>query len=61
LVNTVNAFIDADECIDFITDGEQEKIFMIISGTFSQIIVPIVQDISQISSIYSLGQKFKRN
>jgi hypothetical protein len=52
IVNTVNTFTDVNECIDFITDIEEEKIFMIVSGTFSQVIVPIVQDIPQVSGIY---------
>jgi hypothetical protein len=52
IVNTVNTFIDLDECIDFITDYKEEKAFMVIFGEISQIILPIVQDIVQISSIY---------
>src|SRR6202044_1331066 len=46
VVNDVNTFTDIDECVDFITNITQEKVFLIISGTFSQIIVPLVQDIS---------------
>jgi len=52
VVNQVNTFTNMDECIDFITNITQEKVFMIVSGTFSQIIVPVVQDISQVSCIY---------
>ena len=51
VVNTVNTFIDADECIDFITDIK-ETAFMVISGELSQRIIPIVQDIPQVSCIY---------
>src|ERR1700734_572990 len=47
--NDVNTFTDIDECVDFITDIKQETVFMIVSGTFSQIVVSLVQDISQIS------------
>jgi hypothetical protein len=53
IVNTVNTFIDVDECIDFIMDIE-EQVFMIISKEFSEIISPIVQDISQINLVYIL-------
>jgi hypothetical protein len=35
VVNTVNTFVDVDECIDFITDI-REKAFLVISGEFSQ-------------------------
>jgi tetratricopeptide (TPR) repeat protein len=51
VVNTVNTFIDYDECIDFITDIE-EKVFMVVSGQFSQTIISIVQDISQVNCVY---------
>src|SRR6202044_3794632 len=52
VVNTVNTFTDVDECIDFITDIKDETTFMIISETFSPIIVPVVEAISQVSSVY---------
>src|ERR1700734_577518 len=52
VVNDVNTFTDIDECVDFITNITQETVFMIVSGTFSQIIVPLVQDISQVSCVY---------
>ena len=56
IVNTINTFVDADDCIDFITDY-REKVAMIISGQFSQNqnIISIVQDIPQVNSIYLLG------
>jgi hypothetical protein len=51
VVNTVNTFTDMDECIDFITDIKDEMTFMIISEAFSPIIVPVVEAISQVSSV----------
>jgi tetratricopeptide (TPR) repeat protein len=54
VVNTVKTFTDADECIDFITDIKEENIFIIISGTFSAGIVPVVQDMLQVSCVYIL-------
>src|ERR1700679_510336 len=42
VVNTVNTFIDVDECIDFITDLEYGPIFMMVSGRLCQIVVPMV-------------------
>jgi hypothetical protein len=54
--NTVNTFTDADKCIDFITDIEEKKTLLIVSGSFSQVIVPVVQDISQVRSTYILCQ-----
>jgi hypothetical protein len=52
VVTTVNIFTDVDECIDFITDKKEEKTLMMVSGTFSQITVRVVQDIPQVSSVY---------
>ena len=52
VVNTVNTFIDPDECIDFIDDNKEERAFIIFSGALGQIIVPLVHDIPQITTIY---------
>ncbi len=52
VVNTVNIFTDVDECIDFITDINEEKALMVISGALNEIIVSIVQEISQVNSVY---------
>ncbi len=52
VVNTVNTFNDVDECIDFVTDMKDEETFMLVSGTCSQVIVPVVQDMSQVRSVY---------
>ena len=52
VVNNINRFTDVDECIDFITDTEEERTFMIVSNTFSQIIVSTVQEIPQVSYVY---------
>ena len=52
VVNTVNTFTDVDECIDFITDIERGTAFMMVSESFSKIIVPVVKDIYQVSSVY---------
>ncbi|CAF0995543.1 unnamed protein product [Adineta steineri] len=52
IVNTVQIFSNIDQCIDFISSIEDEKIFIISSEEFGQTIVPIVHDMSQIHSIY---------
>ena len=52
VMNTVNTFTDVDECIDFINDIKEEKIFMISSGAFGQTTVPIVHDNPQVNAIY---------
>ena len=55
LVNTVNTFVDADECIDFITDMEEVQALLIASEEFEQLVQPIAQQIHQINSIYILS------
>ncbi|CAF4933927.1 unnamed protein product, partial [Rotaria sp. Silwood1] len=52
IVNTINTFIDSDQCINFLTQIKDEKVFMIVSGSFSQTIVPQIHDLSQLDSIY---------
>jgi len=52
VVNTVNTFVDADKCIDFINNIHEETAFMIISGAFGQTTVPIIHSKKQISDIY---------
>ena len=55
IVGSIHTFTDTDRCIDFLTDIGDEKIFLIISDTYGQNIVPIVHEISQLSSIYIFG------
>jgi len=52
LRQVVNTFTDVDECIHFITNIQEEKTFMVVSGVLNEIIVPIVQEISQVSSVF---------
>ena len=52
VANSIKTFTDSDQCIDFITDIDNEKIFMIISGTLGETLVPIIHDLCQISVIY---------
>jgi septation ring formation regulator EzrA len=56
IISTINIFVDVDECIDFITDIKEEKIFMIVSGVFNPVIISFFQDISQVSCVYIFGQ-----
>ncbi len=52
IVNTVNRFIDADECIEFINGITEEKTFIITSSALGQITIPVVHDKPQVSMIY---------
>jgi predicted CoA-binding protein len=61
VVDTINTFRDVDECIDFVTEIKEVEAFMLVSEEFSQVIVPIVRDIPQVSSVYIFCQNEARN
>jgi tetratricopeptide (TPR) repeat protein len=52
VVNTVNTFIDVDECINFINGINQERAFVISSGALGKTTVPMVHDKPQVNTIY---------
>ena len=52
VVNTVNTFIDVDECIDFINNVQEERAFLISSGALGQTTVTVVHDKPQVNTIY---------
>ncbi|CAF3702174.1 unnamed protein product [Rotaria sp. Silwood1] len=52
VVNSIKIFSDIDKCVDFLTDIEDEKVFMIISNTFGQQTVSLIGNIAQLHSIY---------
>ncbi|CAF1352944.1 unnamed protein product [Rotaria sordida] len=56
-VNTIQTFRNADECIDYISQLENQKAFVIISGVLCESVVPRIHDISQIYSIYVFCMK----
>jgi len=55
VVNTVNTFVDVDECIDFISTIPEETVFMITSGALTQTTVSVIDNMTQISGIYIFG------
>jgi len=56
IVNSIKTFTDPDQCIDFIIQIEQEKIFLIISGSLCQKLISLIDDMTQIDSIYIFCQ-----
>ncbi|CAF1051780.1 unnamed protein product [Rotaria sordida] len=52
IVATITTFTDADQCVDFLRDIEDEKVFMIVSGVLGQNILPDIQALPQLHSIY---------
>ncbi|CAF4094716.1 unnamed protein product, partial [Rotaria sordida] len=52
IVATITTFTDVDQCIDFLSDIEDEKVLMIVSDALGQHIVPEIQALPQLHSIY---------
>ncbi|CAF1654680.1 unnamed protein product [Rotaria magnacalcarata] len=52
LVHLILPFFDVNRCIDFILETKNEKIFLVVSGSLGETLVPIIHDYEQIDSIY---------
>jgi tetratricopeptide (TPR) repeat protein len=52
IVNDVNIFTQPDECVDFLKNIDDIKVFLIVSSTFGQQIVPLIHDVSQLNGVY---------
>ncbi|CAF3402507.1 unnamed protein product [Rotaria socialis] len=44
-----------NECIDFVTDIQEQQVFMVLSGAFEKSTIDITHDMPQISNIYILS------
>jgi hypothetical protein len=54
IINTINTFSDVDECIDFLTEIEDEKCFLIVSDVFGEQLSSLIHNVPQLYSIYIL-------
>jgi hypothetical protein len=54
LVNFLKIFNDGDDCIAFINNIENEKIILIISDSFYHSVIPRIEELQQILTIYIL-------
>jgi tetratricopeptide (TPR) repeat protein len=52
VIDSVNTFVDVDECVDFITDIKEENVFMIVSGALGQATVSMTHNMPQLGEIY---------
>ncbi|CAF0785941.1 unnamed protein product [Adineta steineri] len=54
--DNVDIFKQRDECVDFLTDAEENiKSFLVLENTIAQYIMPLVNDIPQLHSVYIFG------
>lgn len=54
LFHSIKKFTDPDQCVDFLTDIELQKVFLIISSVIVKQIISCIHDIPQIHSIFVL-------
>ncbi|CAF1506227.1 unnamed protein product [Rotaria magnacalcarata] len=52
LVASINTFTRIEDCINFIDGIQETKVFMIVSGSLGQSIVPQIHDKTHVDSIY---------
>ena len=55
IINTIEIFFDLNECVDYLTDVQTEKVFIIISGTVNQQTLSIIRGICQVEKVFSLS------
>jgi tetratricopeptide (TPR) repeat protein len=51
-VNIIKIFRDVNQCVDFLTELQYEKAFMIVSDSLGQFLVPLIHDVPQLNSVY---------
>ena len=51
-IDDVKIYRDADECIDFITDHENNTFVLVISEQSAQIIIPVIHGIVHLVSVF---------
>ncbi|CAF4153957.1 unnamed protein product [Rotaria sordida] len=52
IIATIIIFTDADQCVDYLSDIEDEKVLMIVSGSLGQRVIPEIQAFPQLASVY---------
>ena len=52
VVASIETFTDAEECVKFLDQIQEEKAFMIVSGALGRQVVPEIENKSQLEAIY---------
>jgi tetratricopeptide (TPR) repeat protein len=52
IVNSINTFTDADQCVTFLSKIRDEKACILISGSLGRKTIPRMHDMSQVDSIF---------
>jgi tetratricopeptide (TPR) repeat protein len=62
VVNDIHLFTEPNQCVDFLTDIEDMKAFLIADGSLGQRIIPLMHDTPQLDAIYILcGHKSRHD
>ena len=60
-VNLIETFNNQDRCVDFIRNVKNQKVFMILSGNFDEMLISLIHDTSQLDSIYIFDMKLVKH
>ncbi|CAF1485319.1 unnamed protein product, partial [Rotaria sordida] len=52
IIATIITFTDADQCVDYLSDIEDEKVLMIVSDSLGQHVIPEIEECPQLDSVY---------
>ncbi|CAF2995214.1 unnamed protein product [Rotaria sp. Silwood2] len=61
VVNDVTIFSQPDECVDFLTEVDGVKAFLIVASTIGQQIVPLIHDVPQLDAVYIFNDNKHQN
>ncbi|CAF2078252.1 unnamed protein product [Rotaria magnacalcarata] len=50
---TVEPFTDVDQCVDYLTSIDDQKVYLITTASTGQTIVPLIHDIAQLDKIFA--------
>lgn len=54
IVDDVHLFTQCDECVDFLTDIVDKRVFLVVEGVLGEKLLPLIHDIPQLHTIYIL-------
>jgi hypothetical protein len=57
IINSIKTLSDTEQCIDYLSQIQDEKIFMIISNSFDHAFLSHIEQLPQLNSIYLLSDK----
>ena len=61
IVSHVNTFTDNDECVEFILNSSQNKVYIILSDPVGRYLVPCIYDMPQLDSIFIFCENQRRH